>query len=208
MTPPPDLLDELLQHARGFLAAGRAEIQPRPRPARRWRFGIGRRNCSRTGRNPAAPSRPSCGARIGLPSASFMRSSIGIAGSCHGASSSSLPAQAPGAGRRRRRRAGVVERQQRPAKKPVQPGALLVVERRIFGDQTESSGGVIGCVHAAHLRRSSAATRPTSWRARERLEALVRRRAVRRDRPCSRRLDQRRRVLGRHIRDFSAPIAA
>ena len=66
---------QLLEHARGVLAARHAEVQPLLL-LEDDRRGVFLAACSRTGRNPAAPSPPSCGAAAaGLRRASCGRRS-------------------------------------------------------------------------------------------------------------------------------------
>ena len=133
---------QLLEHAGSFFAARHAKVQPLSRILRTAR-SHSPCSYSRTGRNPAAPSPPSCRRGSGRPSASFMRSAIGMAGSCQGAPSSSSVTGAPPA------RGGAVDQSgqqlsgvgigewrdaflqaEQSGEKAVEPGALLRRERR------------------------------------------------------------------------------
>ncbi len=155
MTPPPISFDQRLQHARGGLAAGRAEVEARSRPARRSPWNS-RCSCSRTGRNPAAPSPPSassapaapwrapCGPRWASPDLSTA-SSRPLLG----------PAGAAGAG------GGPAARlPQRLDEEPVEPGAL---RRRMNGASARDDLRDDVDAHAA-TSATSAFSASTSWR--------------------------------------------
>ena len=75
----------------------------------------------------------------GLPSASCMRSSIGMAASCQGAPSSSPPApwrRRPACAPSSARGAGLGVERQQAGEEAVEPGALLDRERRVSGSST------------------------------------------------------------------------
>ena len=86
-----ELLIQRLEHAGGFLAARHAQIQPLFLALRRSRRNNSC-NRSRTGRNPAAPSPPSCASAAACrPRASCARPSASV-WSCQGAPPSSSSA--------------------------------------------------------------------------------------------------------------------
>ena len=78
-----DLGIELLEHAGRFFASRHAKVQPLLRLC-----GLARShslcNCSRTGRNPAAPSPPSSAAATAGRRRASCAPASGMAGSCHG----------------------------------------------------------------------------------------------------------------------------
>ncbi len=172
------------------------------------------RSCSRTGRNPAAPSPPSCAAAAACLRRASCARRIGMVWSCHGASPSSASPSGRCA-RRRHQRGALLGRERGDARaverdeageEAVQPGALLGARTARSPAPAIGIGGGTVWRHSAASASNIALSASISWR-RVKARKVSSRPARLREIALQHALDGARRVLGLHVAVEFAPDA-